>query len=323
MNFLFIGPYRQSNIQGCSSAAILDHLINQNKNITARPIYIDECQNINKVYKSELNLYKKYDGIIQNVPLEAAIHIPNIKNYIVPIGDNKNIDKKYLNVLDKAEKILVDNVFDYRQFAEYFPDKTFYFDYSVPDPKIEISRLDTGIYNHMQKMYFIGSYKKNSDLIKTLIMCFVAISRYRENLCFIGFLTDRDNFTIETLKEFSDSVYNSFRMGSIINKTVFLNTDYDINNLNICHKTCDVFIDLNEDCKSSFNRKCAEKFDNEIVNSSNINFYADISRNGEINENQFMVPIQMSMIKEIERALNREPIDQTIEKTPIEKLICN
>ena len=59
------------------------------------------------------------------------------------------------------------------------------------------------------------------------------------------------------------------------------------------------------------------------MNSSNINFYADISRNGEINENQFMVPIQMSMIKEIERALNREPIDQTIEKTPIEKLICN
>lgn len=328
-NTIFIGPYRQDNFNGKWSRSLLDHLIRtkETNSVIARPIYledskVEECST--EIIGSELVDENHYDILVQNTFLDGIITVPKLKNYVIPITTNKKISKEQIESLYQCDKILVDNFFQYREYSELFPDKTFLFDYAINSPKVSsVKKIDMGIYNHMQKMYFIGSYAKNQDLIKMLINISVLIHRYRENICMVIFLTDQTNDTTKELKEYSEKIYKELKINNIINKNIFFNMNYNLDNLMMCHSSCDIFLDINEDIGHSFNRKCAEHFDNFILGSEDLEFHLEFSRNELAYDHGHYVPLQTKLIQAINGATSYKKIPQTCEKVSLENLIWN
>ena len=96
MNTLFIGPYRQSDLNGCFSMSLVKHLLKtKNENIfTPRPIYLDDSmtQDCEKtVMEAEQCAEDRYDIILQNLPIESCNSLHGYKNYIVPITNNRKL----------------------------------------------------------------------------------------------------------------------------------------------------------------------------------------------------------------------------------------
>jgi hypothetical protein len=329
MNTLFIGPYRQSDLNGCFSMSLVKHLLKtKNENIfTPRPIYLDDSmtQDCEKtVMEAEQCAEDRYDIILQNLPIESCNSLHGYKNYIVPITNNRKLSIESISNLQKYDKILTDNVFDHSRFSEFFPEKTFLFDYDIDNLETNIKPINLGIYNHMRKLYFIGDYSQNSDLIRTLIASFISLHRYRENLCIVFFLTDNNTKIVDELKQFSNQAYKQLNIGNVIDKNVFVNINLDEKSIAMCHRTGDVFLDLNEDSNNSYHKKNAEKFGNLVVGRENLNFYTNLVRNNNINFDQYLIASQASIETKIATTLDKpETNTENINGNTLEQLLWN
>ena len=229
-----------------------------------------------------------------------------------------------LSNLQKYDKILTDNVFDHSRFSEFFPEKTFLFDYDIDNLETNIKPINLGIYNHMRKLYFIGDYSQNSDLIRTLIASFISLHRYRENLCIVFFLTDNNTKIVDELKQFSNQAYKQLNIGNVIDKNVFVNINLDEKSIAMCHRTGDVFLDLNEDSNNSYHKKNAEKFGNLVVGRENLNFYTNLVRNNNINFDQYLIASQASIETKIATTLDKpETNTENINGNTLEQLLWN
>jgi len=328
MNTFYIGPYRQKNLTGCLSNSIIEYLAAKkpsSETLTARPIYLEKNAKTRDCGKAivdaEKTLVDNYDLVIQNSTLEALVPIPNVKNYFMPITSNKNFSNEELVTLHNCDKILADNIFDYSRFSSIFGEqKTVLFDYDVKIPR-DINPINLGLYNHMQKLYFIGDYAKNIELIKSLVVSFVLFSRSRENICIFFFLTDQNTSSINELKKFSEYTYGHLKITNSITRTLFLNANIEEESINQCHKSCDIFLDLNDDCRNSYNRKYAEAYGNYVIGLEDLDFFSIATNNGMINENGFSTPTPISLMKAMENVTKKQNAE--ISKNKLETLIWN
>lgn len=328
MNTFYIGPYRQKNLNGCLSNSIIEYLVSkkpEKETLTARPIYLEknikprECAN--EIVEAERNIADKYDLVIQNATLEALIPIASTRNYFMPITNNRNLSNEELVTLNNCDKILVDNIFDYSRFSNIFgEEKTLIFDYDVKIQQ-DVKTINLGLYNHMQKMYFIGDYAKNIELIKSLIVSFILFSRNRENICIFFFLTDQNASAVNELKKFSEYTYQHLNITNAVTRTLFLNANTEEDSINQCHKSCDIFLDLNEESRHSYNRKYAEAYGNYVIGPEKLEFYSNATNNGLINENGFSIPTQISVMRAMENITTKQ--NSEINKHKLETLIWN
>lgn len=328
-NSIFIGPYRQNNINGKWSRSLLEYIIKNKKqnSVTARPIYVEkskteECSE--EIIIAELLNEDKYDILIQNNYLDGIISIPKLKNYVIPITTNEKIDQQQIESLSQCDKIIVDNLFDYKIFANLFPEKTYLFDYDVENLDLSSDKkIEMGIYNHMQKIYFIGSYESNKNLVETLINVSILINKYRENVCMVFFLTDQENNPVKKLKEYSDNIYKELNINNIVTKNIFLNANFDIDNLMMFHNSCDILLNINEDSHNSFNSQCAKKVNNFVLELQDLEVYLTFNRNDKVYGNGYYAPLESELIRAINKAASYQKEKIVSEKTSLENLIWN
>lgn len=328
MNTFYIGPYRQKNLNGCLSNSIVEYLLSKKpakETLTVRPIYLEknikprDCTK--EIIDAEKDIAENYDLVIQNATIDALIPIYSMRNYFMPITSNANLSNEQLSTLNNCDKILVDNIFDYARFSNVFgEEKTLIFDYDVKVQK-NVKTINLGLYNHMQKMYFIGEYSKNIELIKSLVVSFILFSRNRENICIFFFLTDQNPSAINELKKFSEYTYKHLNITNSITRTLFLNANTEEDSINQCHKSCDIFLDLNEESRHSYNRKYAKAYGNYVIGAESLEFYSNATNNGLINENGFSVPTQISIMRAMENVTTRQNTE--INKHKLETLIWN
>lgn len=331
MNILYIGPYRQKNIIGIHSQILLLNLTNDKSNsITARPIYTDFSKPIvsdlhNDIVKLEKTIYDSYDVVIQHVPLSMACPIQSVKsNIIIPVLSAKNLSDDDVATLSKFDKILVDNKNDYNRLSLHksLASKVNTYEYSFNVNIGPEASIDLGMFNHSNKIYFIGEYAENVTNISNICKSFVSNTSI-EDAVLIIFLLYPGNNQVQELENHIREIYSINKPSNIINRILIIPIDTEVQHLAVIHKVCDTFISLQDDNSNYINLKLSQAH-----NSSNISF--DISdysfsfdRNKKFDQNGYFGPSESSVNEKLKKYFKFKTTSEIVpfKKTPINKLI--
>jgi hypothetical protein len=328
MHSLFVGPYRQTNTNGLASLSILHHLaskIQPNHSLACRNLYIDSV-NVDRTN----NLCSKFDQlensaampqtIIQHVPLHSIYVSNRIYNICIPIIDNRGIDIQHITRLATCNKIIADNAYSQEILSKLLPGyqiQHINYDPIVMDCK---QKINLGAYLYTKKLYFIGSYLDNIDLLQDLILSFIVSMSGKENISLLLFLTDTNKKDIDNVNGYISLVYKELSVTNVFPKVVCIDTKFDLAHINNCHKIGDIYLNINDGSKNGLHINYARHHNKQIIDWSNLSFEFTNKRNNIINEQGFSVPLQssiMSAILQLERLSTHSPSDII----PIERAI--
>ena len=289
MNILYIGPYRQLDMSGTHSFAILQKLLKiPDINVSSRPIYIQNntTDSINKniskreVFNAEHQKLDHYDTIIQNVPIKWFCSDLRFKNNIfIPILDSENFFDEDIQKLEYCNKILVDSDYSQLRFnAIGLKDKVHRYVLSTePDiitdlfgPTVD-KKMDLKIYNSFIKIYTIVNYTKDTDIIHDTIISFLSTEK-RSNCCFVLFLLNFNQDESTRLSEFLSLVYQSLNRTMIFRKVLLVPIDASSENLLAAHKTGDIFLNIGAASYNSLNEMLCSSANSQFVSSKNSDF---------------------------------------------------
>jgi hypothetical protein len=331
MNILYIGPYRQQSIIGIHSQILLLNLLNdKNNTITARPVYTDfnkppVKELHNDIVKAEQNSCDSYDTIIQNVPLNMASPIHGIKsNILIPVLSVKNITEDEISTMSHFNKILVDNKNDYKILSSHksIASKIHTYDYSFSVGIGPNASVDLGMFNNSNKLYFIGEYSENATNIISICKAFVSSSMI-DDFVFCIFLLYPNNNDIQELERNIKNIYAENKKINTINRIIIGPLEMDIQHIAVIHKTCDAFIDLQDDNSNSINVKLSQSHDSKII-SFDINDYTfSFDRNSKSSPIGYFSPSESSINISIKKYLKFKTSTEIVpsKKTPINKII--
>lgn len=294
-NILFIGPYRQRDINGLWARALAHNIIGSANNSKLRPIFIDPKYAIQQI-DSKLIEHEKVsldhiDTVIQHVPIEQASVIQAVrKNILIPIIGSDLVDKHHMQQLAKFDSIFIDNKYDSIRMSQAYPALQKLYkniDYIFEIDSTSFATFNTGLFNHSQKLYMVCDYKPNIRTIYDIIVSFVAHIRSKD-IALILFLLDISAQEKTEIEAFIRETYKAMDLPYSIGRVVVAPITSDLNNIYAAHKSGDVFIDAIDYGSNSINMKIASglnkkilKIDSEyifgLVNSSN-----HISRRGSL-----------------------------------------
>lgn len=273
MNILYIGPYRQNNLNGWTDICVLQHLINNSKhNITCRPIYIDNAspsKNIPTDIESKENTaYTHYDVIIQRASMNYLCPIKKIaKNIALPIIDNKLMDQESIETLNTFESVLVDSPLSYAKLSlgdKFKKNKLKTYSYNISINNLNIPKFNIGLWNFAKKLYFIGDYEKNITNIYNLIRAFIKNVKHKDYslLLFLFNLTPNQK---NSLDAFIQQIYSLYNVNYSVNKIILIPIESSLSNLVSAHRTGDIYIDLQDNICNSLNTSIAKQLNNNII----------------------------------------------------------
>lgn len=303
MNILYIGPYRQNNVIGWTSVALLRHLLSSQKHrITCRPIYLEPSSsttNIDKsILNSENNILDTYDTIIQHSSLESLIKIHSIpKNIAIPILNDKEMNDGIIATLSEFDQILVDTKSSYHRLQQYrsLKNKVKTYDYDILITNKPNSSFRIGVLERAKKIYFIGKYDTNIDNILNICKAFIHNVNIRE-YTLVLFLFDLDANKKNLIESVINKHYMLHRMNYTINRIVIAPIETELDNLLVAHQTGDIYLDLQDDHSNTLNTKIALSLDKKVVQFSYDDNEFRFDRNGRHNT--------MGFIGISERAIN-------------------
>lgn len=288
MNILYIGPYRQKDVNGLTSLQVLSYLYSSNKHLVkSAPIYFDTSVSRDDVpetiIKSEQQSFDHYDTIIQYAHPDQLVKIDKIsKNIAIPIISCNNIKETELEQLQRFDSILVDTKLSYNKLSRYnkIRNKLYTFNYKMSslDQTIQKSTYDIGVLQHSTKMYFIGNYNKNITNITNICKAFIANIKSKE-YSLVLYLSGLDFSTKHNLENLVKQLYISNNLQYTINRIIVVPIDYNLVNLVRAHNTSDIFIDLQDDASNSFNQKIAKHFHKTIIQYKSEDLVFQFDRN--------------------------------------------
>lgn len=272
MNILYIGPYRHDNYYGIYSQAIIQSL-GAKHNLTIRPIFYSSSEiqkNLPQIlHQLERTRYSKYDYLIQNVELSDILYTNSFsKNIVIPIIDNL-YDIDLLNNRCVNEFFIESDI-----YKDIFPAaKTKLFeldlDFSIDRNKI----FDVGPLLPMKKMYFVGKYQENADLILGLIRSFIFLQKDIDtDVVMTLFLFNIMKDQISKIKEYIKNLYNIFGLKYTIDKIAIVPVGMSITNILSCHNSGDIFLNFNSLPCSTINKTIALKLDKSIIEPVSYSF---------------------------------------------------
>lgn len=328
MHSLFVGPYRQNNLTGLTSLSILHHIasnMSAEHSLCCRNIYVESvnvdsknalCETFTELERSS----KRPKVIIQNVPLDSIYLNRSIYNICIPIIQNRNIHTSQLIRLAACNKILVDNAYTHQLLSPLIPNNIHFVQYN-PVIMNQSQSLNIGVYQHTKKLYFIGKYAHNKDLLYDLILAFiVSLSRY-DQMSLLLFLTDTTHKETETLSSSIKQIYSDLNMSNILNKVVIIPTPSDFASINNCHKTGDIYLCINDDQKNALNINYAKYHNNSIIDWSSLIYEYTYRRNNIIDSMGFHSPLQSSIVSALSDHQNDKTVNPNNISQPIEQII--
>jgi len=273
MNTLFIGPYQQTDYIGNISKCYLDYLLSSNKHqeqIAYRPLYLNN--NSANVFDTKNERLNSTQTIIQNVPIEMFVGYTKFTNNIlIPIiNHKKDINIKFRENLQLANKILVNNHIDYNKLIQcnLDPKKISLFSIKAKiDNDFLNKKIDLGIYDSVYKFYFIGEYKPNIDIIQKLITSFLHSFRNKENVCLVLWISSIESDRIQLLK-FYEEVKNKLQIRNSIDPIVFVSRPINFSETILIHASADTYLAINDDYYPVVDEYFAGVYQKQIINRS-------------------------------------------------------
>lgn len=294
-NILFIGPYRQRDINGITSIALAHNIINGSANrVKLRPLYINGKYSVSKIDKvlhdHEQTPIHTFDTVVQHVPIQQASIINAVnRNILIPINTIDLVDDIDQH-LAKFDAILVDNKYDSIRLSQAYPSiqkNIKHIDYAFSVSSKESGTFDLGLINSSEKLYTICDYKLNIRTIYDIIVSFIANLRSK-NMSLVLFTTDITAQEKNELESFILQSYKLLGMQHTINRVVVAPITSDLNNIYSAHRSANVFIDAIDYGSNSIHTKIINDLNNSIIKIdpeyvfSLTDGYNNISKNGSL-----------------------------------------
>jgi hypothetical protein len=271
---LFIGPYRQRDLNGIWSRALAHNIINgTSNNVQLRPFFIDRKYAIDTIddvlCSKEKNTIQAFDTVVQHVPIEQACAIDAVKNNVlIPIISPDILGKSEAESLSKFSSILVDNKNDSTRLSQAYPlmQKSIkHMDYAFSVTTPSSTSFNVGLLDNVStKLYMVCSYRLNSRMVYDTIVSFIANLRSKD-MILVLFALDISVTEKNELEKFIQDTYKAMNIGHTINRVVVAPITSDLNNINTAHRSGNVFIDIADYGSTTINNKLASAFNNTIL----------------------------------------------------------
>ena len=262
-NILYIGPYRQRDINGLWSTALIQNMLSsQANNLALRPIFLDSryaIRIIDEPLSRQENIkLSKIDTVIQHVPLDQARVIDSVsRNILIPIISTNLIPKDTVDKILRFDGILVDNKPDNIRLCQAYPSLQKLIkniDYAFDIDSSYKAGFNIGLLNNSEKLYMVCCLKTNSRVVYDTIVSFVGNIRSRD-IVLVLFTLDISPSEKAELEKFIKETYNSMGTNYSINRVIIAPITADLNNIYAAHKSGDIFIDAIDYGSNSINLK--------------------------------------------------------------------
>lgn len=313
MNTIYLGPYRDNTINGVWSYNILSTLLKYPEHqLTCRPIYLEPSNsstsnpknNDSAISAAEHTIQSKYDCLIQHTNPENIVFNKSLKNICIPIINSEFLSNKAITNLKGCDLILVDSPLNFQKLSTILenPSNIELFQYQV-DTNYGNDTYEFGSYTYMKKMYMIANYALNSDLYHDLLIDFVILTQKYDNLCLVLFVVDSSGY-IQEIQKTVDKIYESLNIITSLKKICIIPILPSIENLVSCHKICDIYLNINDDIRSTANAAYAYALNRPTVEHYNLSFQMTPVRNGKISKNWYDVPSNQSIMTSMQNILS-------------------
>jgi hypothetical protein len=295
MTVLFVGPYKQTDESGVISRSYIQTIASFAQ-ISTRPLYI----NLQSIYHASVSntydhiVYPNYDTLIQHAPLDFLSpnhQIPN--NIAIPIIDNKNLTNNDIYKLNQFNKVLVDTPYAKNMLDQQLDHPTILIRPALNDQEIKASinrKFNLGIHNYFTKYYTIADYRSNEDLIKQLIDEFMGIIYDSPNVTLVLFLQNIDQNISDKLGMFIKSHYQKAKIQTQTINIVIVNIDHDPNTILAAHASGDIYLNLNDNPRSSLNYWIVNLLNKPVIDLAHLNVLKCYFRNQIFHREGFDIP---------------------------------
>lgn len=302
MKVLYIGPYKNVSLNGISSRYLINNLINiPNIQLALQNIIVDSKID-NSIYYPQEQINKDidfYDSVIQHAPAEFIVNNSKInKSIIFPIIEHLN--EKTINILKikKFDKLLVDNKYHLDKLKKIFGSKVIYIRYK-DIAKSTNQKYNIKFLNKTQKFYFIGSYARQPNTIKQILLSFMMAFRANPSVSLTLILEDGSSELDMVNKEIVEykkqlNIINDFRKITI---ALFDNAE---ESLMITHYSGDIFISPIVS-KSNIHHDIAQFCKNKILYTDRIDAALIPSTYDYYAGDTMVSPLTMSLVSEMQK----------------------
>lgn len=320
MNILYLGPYRQNDELGICSKKYLEALSSSSHKVTSRCIYINPTDiDSSAKTQNESNIYSSYDIIIQHLPISHCSVNTKVKNILIPIVSDTPISDIEADKLNKFDTILVDSKINELKIrtslSDYLTNKVILFKHDINYEELQSlkdAKYNTGVYAPLKKLYFIGDYRENKDLVHNILESFYLSYIDRDDICLVLFL---NNFDEKNIQEYIQNILASLKIQINLLKTLIIQAPKNNQDLIVAHRSCDIFLNLNKSVLSNLNEQYCEFCQNKSISLFDVETFDTYINNNTYNSEKFYYVLQNSLIEQMKSKLSNE-LDQKIKSKP-------
>lgn len=289
MSTLYIGPYRQTDIDGQISRYFLTSLIQNGGAVVSMPVYVANPSKgvISKkiVFDTEKIIEKpeKYDTIVQHMDILDMQYMPDVATTHIafPILDNianLGLTKFQYDILNYFDKIIVQSEKEKTMLVEncgFAKNKISMF---IPDINkkqyLEISKKQKYEFKNYctnKKLYFIGNVNEDINIIKKIVFSLYHVfTKMSDPPICIFFLDFDNNPDINQLDSDIKQMRANFGMPIDYGREIFIFKHFSEEDLAIGHGSCDIYLSLNEKRTNYLYEHYARLSGNKVISMDDV-----------------------------------------------------
>lgn len=286
MSVLYLGPYRQTDINGQVSRFFLNTILSKYDpgSVVSRPIYLsNEIGLLSKKIKFNTevtNLVSKYDILVQHMPIEHMQYMPGVAklHYAFPIIDNLEnfgLLADNLSILNYFDKIFVQSNKEKNTLAKIVDgDKIEVFIPQINKEefnKIIKQKYKFANYESSKKFYFIGNLNKDESIIKKIIFSmYVSTADWDISPICVFFLDFDHKPDIVSLDNEIKNIRKNFGLSEDYGKEIFIFKHFTEAELIVAHGSCDTYLSLNDSQTYYLQELYASICNNQIISLDDV-----------------------------------------------------
>jgi hypothetical protein len=214
---------------------------------------------------------EKFDIIIEHCPIDMMCVDDSIADrYVaIPIMDyGMGPDTKFM--LNDFNNIYIDNE-HHKKVLEYLDIESTLIDYDISKNTNIKSRINIGVNNFKTKVYFIGTYEQNINLINKLIASFIIAFRDHNDVALILVLNnDNKEHVLKSTEKTISEIYSKLNFSPTISPIQTIVQKISEEELHLIHNTFDIFIDLTDEYDTGLNTHMARLYNNTTISINDV-----------------------------------------------------
>lgn len=304
MNCLYLGPFRYNNLFGICSRNIIESLDKTKditlytKHILLNNIYSNQTM-VNCASRGNRLFPEKFDVVIEHCPVDMMCIDHNIadKYIAIPIMDY-GISSDTKLMLNDFDDILIDNE-HHKKILKHLDIESTVIDYDIAKNTDIKSRINIGINNFKTKMYFIGSYEQNINIINKLIVSFTLAFRNNDSVALILVLNDDNKeHVLKAIEKTISEIYSKLSFYPKISPIQTIAQKLSEEETHLVHNTFDIFIDLTDEYDTGLNCYIAKLYNNTILSINDVESVIVPYLDGYVNDTRHKYSVLTTSLSE-------------------------